>query len=100
MLCGLTCAGVHARTADRGTRIAVKMPRHQEHLRDDQIEAFNDEAKLCAKLRNPFIVNFVGASHVPNRLCLVRLYSCYVAFVSDGWRASASSCWSAAACSN
>lgn len=46
------------------------MLRRQTELTDNQMEAFNKEVALYEKLRSPYVVNFVGASHETGKLCL------------------------------
>eukprot|EP00727_Mastigamoeba_balamuthi_P007388 m51a1_g327 putative serine-threonine protein (1044) ;mRNA; f:455802-459694 len=54
----------------RGRDIAVKVLRRQAQLEERQLEAFNKEIDLYRRLRCPYIVDFVGASHVRDKLCL------------------------------
>eukprot|EP00727_Mastigamoeba_balamuthi_P009658 m51a1_g5314 putative protein kinase domain containing protein (1091) ;mRNA; f:298041-301503 len=54
----------------RGRLMAVKILRKQNFLVASQLAEFHKEIDLYTKLRNPFIVDFVGASHIPGRLCL------------------------------
>jgi hypothetical protein len=42
----------------------------QAMLTDDQLQAFQYEIAVLEKLRTPFVVAFVGASHVPGASCL------------------------------
>eukprot|EP01087_Luapelamoeba_hula_P016538 TRINITY_DN5092_c0_g1_i1.p1 TRINITY_DN5092_c0_g1~~TRINITY_DN5092_c0_g1_i1.p1 ORF type:complete len:867 (-),score=116.54 TRINITY_DN5092_c0_g1_i1:250-2850(-) len=53
----------------RGARVAVKVINGQ--LSPDSLQEFDKEVKMMTKLRSPYVINFVGASHVPNKLCLV-----------------------------
>lgn len=54
----------------RGTAVACKVPKNQTKLLPEQLAAFEQEIVLFEKLRNPYIVNFVGGSLVPGKLCL------------------------------
>eukprot|EP00727_Mastigamoeba_balamuthi_P002662 m51a1_g12393 putative protein kinase domain containing protein (1288) ;mRNA; r:667777-672627 len=54
----------------RNRRIAVKVLRNQHMLTEEQISDFNREIDLYRRLRSPFIVEFVGASHVPGKVCM------------------------------
>jgi hypothetical protein len=62
--------GVVYRGKYRGTLVAAKVPRKQGEMKDSQLRSFQDEIALFEKLRSPYIVNFIGASHVPGRLCI------------------------------
>ena len=62
--------GVVYRGRYRGTQVAAKVPRKQGELSASHLQSFRDEIALFEKLRNPFVVNFVGASHVPGKLCI------------------------------
>jgi serine/threonine protein kinase len=62
--------GVVYRGRWRGADIAVKVPKRQGEMGDAHLKAFKEEIALFEKLRNPYIVGFVGASHVPGKLCL------------------------------
>jgi serine/threonine protein kinase len=62
--------GVVYRGKYRGTPVAAKVPRKQGEMKDSQLRSFQDEIALFEKLRSPYIVNFIGASHVPGRLCI------------------------------
>jgi hypothetical protein len=62
--------GVVYRGRWRGADIAVKVPKRQGEMNDAHLKAFKEEIALFEKLRNPYIVGFVGASHVPGKLCL------------------------------
>jgi len=54
----------------RGTAVAVKVLRRQNELGAEQNNNFLKEISLFQKLRNPYIVNFTGASYVPGKLCI------------------------------
>lgn len=54
----------------RGTAVAVKVLRRQNELGSEQNNNFIKEIDLFHKLRNPYIVNFIGASYVPGKLCI------------------------------
>eukprot|EP00727_Mastigamoeba_balamuthi_P001547 m51a1_g1139 putative protein kinase domain containing protein (2304) ;mRNA; f:244672-254196 len=54
----------------RGRLAAVKILKKQNFMSERQREEFDKEIDLYTKLRNPFIVDFIGASHIPGRLCL------------------------------
>ncbi len=54
----------------RGTAVAVKVLRRQNELAADQNNNFLKEIALFQKLRNPFIVSFIGASYIPGKLCI------------------------------
>jgi serine/threonine protein kinase len=62
--------GIVYRGKYRGTLVAAKVPRKQGEMREAQLKSFKDEIALFEKLRSPYIVNFIGASHVPGRLCI------------------------------
>jgi serine/threonine protein kinase len=62
--------GVVYRGKYRGTPVAAKVPRNQGEMKDSQLRSFQDEIALFEKLRSPYIVNFIGASHVIGRLCI------------------------------
>ena len=54
----------------RGTVIAAKVLQRQAEQDDQQVDRFMKEIELFEKLRNPYIVNFIGASHIPGKLCM------------------------------
>jgi serine/threonine protein kinase/ABC-type branched-subunit amino acid transport system substrate-binding protein/type II secretory pathway pseudopilin PulG len=54
----------------RGTAVAVKVLRRQNELAADQNNNFLKEITLFQKLRNPYIVSFIGASYIPGKLCI------------------------------
>eukprot|EP00727_Mastigamoeba_balamuthi_P005563 m51a1_g1626 putative tyrosine (1043) ;mRNA; r:253022-256548 len=54
----------------RNRLIAVKVMRKQQVMTALDRAAFDAETELYRKLRNPYIVEFVGASHVPEKLCI------------------------------
>ena len=54
----------------RGTAVAVKVLRRQNELGSEQNDNFVKEIELFQKLRNPYIVNFIGASYVSGKLCM------------------------------
>jgi serine/threonine protein kinase/ABC-type branched-subunit amino acid transport system substrate-binding protein len=62
--------GIVYRGKYRGTLVAAKVPRKQGEMREEQLKAFKEEIALFEKLRSNYIVNFIGASHVPGRLCI------------------------------
>jgi serine/threonine protein kinase len=63
--------GTVYRGSYRGTQVAVKVLARQNELLKAQTEEFLKEIDLMHKLRSPFIVNFIGASYVPGKLCVV-----------------------------
>jgi serine/threonine protein kinase len=50
--------------------LRAQVLRRQNELKADQNNNFLKEIDLFQKLRNPYIVNFIGASYVPGKLCL------------------------------
>ncbi|KAH3758711.1 Serine/threonine-protein kinase [Pelomyxa schiedti] len=54
----------------RSQMVAVKIPKHQEAFRISQINDFNEECEMMKRIRHPNVVNFIGASHVPGKLCI------------------------------
>lgn len=54
----------------RGNTVAVRVLRRQTELTDAQLAAFDKEVLLYEKLRSPYVVNFVGASHEKGKFCL------------------------------
>jgi serine/threonine protein kinase len=61
--------GVVYRGRYRGTDVAVKVPKHQGGPAESG-SPFAAEVALFEKLRCPYFVNFVGASHVPGKQCI------------------------------
>eukprot|EP00026_Physarum_polycephalum_P015540 Phypoly_transcript_16249.p1 GENE.Phypoly_transcript_16249~~Phypoly_transcript_16249.p1 ORF type:complete len:166 (-),score=21.71 Phypoly_transcript_16249:213-710(-) len=55
----------------RGAAVAIKVLRRQNDLRQDQLDEFLKEIELMTKLRSPMIVNLLGASYVPGKMCVV-----------------------------
>jgi len=49
----------------------MKVLARQNELLKAQMGGFLKEIELMHKLRSPFIVNFIGASYVPGKLCVV-----------------------------
>ncbi|KAH3763900.1 Serine/threonine-protein kinase [Pelomyxa schiedti] len=54
----------------RSQIVAVKILKHQEAFREAEMKDFEEECELMKQLRHPCIVSFVGASHVPGKLCI------------------------------
>ena len=54
----------------RQTLVAVKVMSRQQDLLEHIVGEFEKEIELYRKLRNPLLVEFVGASLVPGRLCM------------------------------
>jgi len=48
----------------------VRVIRKQTELTSAQMSAFDKEVSLYEKLRSPYVVNFIGASHEKGKLCL------------------------------
>jgi serine/threonine protein kinase len=61
--------GVVYRGRYRGTDVAVKVSKHQGGP-NEATSPFAAEVALFEKLRCPYFVNFVGASHVPSKQCI------------------------------
>jgi len=55
----------------RQSLVAVKVMSRQQDLLEQIISDFEKEIELYKKLRNPLLVEFVGASLVPGKLCMV-----------------------------
>jgi serine/threonine protein kinase len=62
--------GVVYRGRYRGADVAVKVAKHQAKS-SAQDASFLTEVTLFEKLRSPYIVNFIGASHVPGKQCIL-----------------------------
>ncbi|KAH3763438.1 Serine/threonine-protein kinase [Pelomyxa schiedti] len=54
----------------RTQMVAVKILKHQEAFREAEMNDFNEECELMKRLRHPYIVTFIGASHIPGKLCI------------------------------
>ncbi|KAH3758713.1 Serine/threonine-protein kinase [Pelomyxa schiedti] len=54
----------------RSQMVAVKIPKHQEVFKDAEIAEFSEECEMMKRIRHPNVVNFIGASHVPGKLCI------------------------------
>jgi len=54
----------------RQTLVAVKVMSRQQDLLEQIISDFEKEIELYKKLRNPLLVEFIGASLVPGKLCM------------------------------
>eukprot|EP01105_Mastigella_eilhardi_P025407 TRINITY_DN6906_c0_g1_i2.p1 TRINITY_DN6906_c0_g1~~TRINITY_DN6906_c0_g1_i2.p1 ORF type:complete len:907 (-),score=175.93 TRINITY_DN6906_c0_g1_i2:1480-4167(-) len=54
--------------------VAVKIPKRQHHLLAHEYDTFNKEIDLLKRLRNRYIVEFIGASVVPQKLCICTEY--------------------------
>jgi len=54
----------------RGRTVAVKVLKNQNMLTDESLADFEKEVAVLSKLRHDCIVQFVGASHVPGKLCI------------------------------
>eukprot|EP00727_Mastigamoeba_balamuthi_P010843 m51a1_g6381 putative protein kinase domain containing protein (1721) ;mRNA; f:150919-157138 len=62
--------GTVYRGSYRNRLVAVKVLKRQLDLGPEQMAEFLKEIDLCSNLRCPYIVEFVGASHVMGKLCL------------------------------
>eukprot|EP00727_Mastigamoeba_balamuthi_P003002 m51a1_g127 putative protein kinase domain containing protein (967) ;mRNA; r:427336-430596 len=67
---GVGAFGVVYRGVYKKRMVAVKVLRRQDQLTQRDLESFHKEVDLYKRLRNPFIVEFVGASRVPGKLCI------------------------------
>jgi len=54
----------------RQTLVAVKVMSRQHELLEQILSDFEKEIELYRKLRNPLLVEFIGASLVPGKLCI------------------------------
>jgi len=54
----------------RQNLVAVKVMSRQQELFDQIISDFEKEIELYKRLRNPLLVEFIGASLVPGKLCM------------------------------
>eukprot|EP00727_Mastigamoeba_balamuthi_P009865 m51a1_g5500 putative tyrosine protein kinase (721) ;mRNA; r:355924-358483 len=55
----------------RGIDVAIKMIKHQDLLTDQMLKDFQSEVSVMEGIRNPRVVGFIGAVHVPNFLSIV-----------------------------
>jgi len=62
---GSGASGVVCRGFYRGQEIACKVL----HLQED-VATFEREVETLEKLRSPYVVTFIGASHLPKKLCI------------------------------
>lgn len=58
----------------RDQEVAIKVLKYQEAMTDDMLRDFHSEVKMMEKLRNNYIVTFVGAVHIPGKLAIVTEY--------------------------
>eukprot|EP01105_Mastigella_eilhardi_P010733 TRINITY_DN2496_c0_g2_i2.p1 TRINITY_DN2496_c0_g2~~TRINITY_DN2496_c0_g2_i2.p1 ORF type:complete len:808 (-),score=197.86 TRINITY_DN2496_c0_g2_i2:76-2499(-) len=63
--------GVVYRGKYRGQEVAIKMLKNKENTDTEHLEEFKKEVSIMENLRSPYIVYFVGASHLSGRLALV-----------------------------
>eukprot|EP01105_Mastigella_eilhardi_P010730 TRINITY_DN2496_c0_g1_i1.p1 TRINITY_DN2496_c0_g1~~TRINITY_DN2496_c0_g1_i1.p1 ORF type:complete len:1030 (-),score=229.84 TRINITY_DN2496_c0_g1_i1:43-2742(-) len=63
--------GVVYRGKYRGQEVAIKMLKNKENTDAEHLAEFKKEVTIMETLRNPYIVYFVGASHLSERLALV-----------------------------
>ncbi|KAH3767846.1 tyrosine protein kinase [Pelomyxa schiedti] len=55
----------------RGQEVAIKMLKNQTFSEKNVIEDFKHEVEVMEALKSPYIVRFVGASHIPGKLAIV-----------------------------
>jgi len=63
----------------RGRNVAIKEIKDQP-LTTEEMRNFEDEASMLEKLRHEAIVTFIGAVHIPEKLCLVTEFAAYGSF--------------------
>ena len=58
----------------RDQEVAIKVLKYQEEITEDMLRDFHSEVKMMEKLRNNYIITFVGAVHIPGKLAIVTEY--------------------------
>eukprot|EP01105_Mastigella_eilhardi_P001983 TRINITY_DN123_c0_g1_i8.p1 TRINITY_DN123_c0_g1~~TRINITY_DN123_c0_g1_i8.p1 ORF type:complete len:1797 (+),score=311.67 TRINITY_DN123_c0_g1_i8:24-5393(+) len=55
----------------RGQEVAAKVIKNQDCMSKAMVRDFYHEVSVMERLRNPYIITFIGASHVPGRLVIL-----------------------------
>jgi hypothetical protein len=58
----------------RGQVVAIKLLKNQEFADDETVSEFRKEVDVLQRLRNQYVVNFVGACLFPSHFCIVTEY--------------------------
>lgn len=66
----------------RDQEVAIKVLKYQDAMTDDMLRDFHNEVKIMEKLRNNYIITFIGAVHVPGKLAIVTEFCSYGSLTS------------------